>query len=471
MILPKSGKTSDIMFEVYYQSYNFKESCMDYHEPGWVKKEDIELSMEAVFIEAAKFYQGAERSTATGCHTLSLSKAQAVLKRTLRYYPSVYFVDRSSIAIHSGVKSLTRRAFLHTEQGNFLRAQQLLNKLIREYPQVYSNGRRTGSYAYIYKANIYWEYMNQPGKALKCLHKVIKHFSRERVWSHEHGWTCGIDALYDIPRLAEKCKLSPTRQLKEYRRVIRFSNDVNIKMAAIQLLAEVLRSQKKFKQAVLQLKKFILKYPCVLHYGWAFQGNRSMDALYMMVRILIEDLDDPGEVIRICEKIQAKTCTGKCGDLPDLFRVALFYKNVILDYTSGSRNVVAANYRLTFYPFTVPDIEKGLTAEIVRSRNRSDLWDWSLPPFRGMESHGVFMSGALRLEEIENHTPEKKKAVETLTVYKYPDRKSRVLKKIPPGTAYSTCYPLLLTRYSGRTRWLKIEISGGGMGWILQEEK
>ncbi|MCP4216924.1 MAG: hypothetical protein GY765_19900 [bacterium] len=146
----------------------------------------------------------------------------------------------------------------------------------------------------------------------------------------------------------------------------------------------------------------------------------------------------------------------------------MFYKNIILDYTSGTRNVVAFNYRQMSILPDGTDCEKMRFDDMMRSRKELDLWDWALPRISQYHGYG-FEAVALRLKEIENHTPEKKVAVEMLTVYKYPDRESRVLKKIPPGTAYSTCYPLLLARYPIRVRWLKIEIPGGGMGWILQE--
>jgi tetratricopeptide (TPR) repeat protein len=473
MALIRSGKTFEMMSQVSYQSYDPKIYWMKNHEEGWVKRADIGMSLEPIYLESARRLVYETREP-LDCRLREMERAKELLERIIRHYPGVYFFrqEPTKAVAYSSVEALRGIERIYVKQKQYRRGIKVLKQLIRECPDIYSCGQRSESYAYRDMAWIYWKYMNQPQKALDILQKVIKDFSSEAVWGFEFKSTCGMMALSEISIIAKEYKLSPTLKLKQFRRAMKNAASSAVKITSAQMVANLLRDGKKFRRAVNQLYSLIKKYPCTYYEDWYSSENQSISALAKIVDILVKDLDIPRDAVRICQEFYLNTKDLSCGNenvtVPEesLSTAALYFKNVILDYTEGPRDVVIANYRqlLEMLPRTdeeVKTLDKELQDSIHYSRNyKSFFWSWEGISFK-------YYPAWVRLKEIQAFTPGKRKVVDLVPMYKYPDPKSTVLKTISPYTEVLALYNINIMY---KIPWVKIKLPDGYIGWVSQSQ-
>jgi len=473
MVHIQSGKKREIMLHVTYQTYNPKKYFIEDHEQGWVRLDDVVLSLEGVFFSSIWHREKGNWQTA-GWRSLPLDTAVLFSKRVIKDYPDVYFRVRDfcSTEIHSSAQAMRELAWIYADQGKFDLALATSQQVIQKYRDIYSQGERSEPYAYSQEAQIYWKYMGQPRRALKSLHKILENFSEENLWGFEWSSTWGVEAIKKISQLSKDLKWGTNTQLGQYRRALHIAKSSTVKVLIAQKVADLLKEQGKIQQAIDLLKQTINKNPCAFYNNWMYSTNFSQWALQQMIQYVIKDQNHYHKAIRLCGEIFINTKDSKCGsaDFTDpvfsLSIAALYFQTALLDYSHGSREMVLRNYRNWLNVFPKPESwskseEKYLMKYTTILRpEKNDFWSLSQDI-----SYGFYYLVIGRLREIEAFKPGKKNTASMVSVYQCPDLGSGLLANLLPYTEVTILYNL-----DFRGKWVKIRLADDRIGWVQESQ-
>ena len=409
---------------------------------GWVSGADVSLSYAALYLSAGLCVDGYWQSMFWwGSSYTDLDASEKFFQLLLQKYPNEKLEDSEVIweeythhPLHCDIEALVRLSAIYVDQKKYTQALQMLEQIIQEHPKEYSGTTLASGDALLKMAEIYWKHLNNPQKALSLYHQVIREYPGEEIIGFEWNSTLDIDALGGIEKIGEIFPLSPETLIEQYQNVVETSRFDVVKMMACISKTNILRKEKRFKEATRFLLLELEKTPSAPITFYVTRVDYSILAFGLLCDIYREDLKDPERAIEVCRKIYTKSQGGV------LSTVALYFIASLYDYSTGSVSQVMNAYEAAITSPNFRDVDIG-------------------------DENSKRLSSRLAVLTSFKATPGKINR-KRVTIYQFADSKARPLTTLTQGTQVQVLYPW---KHQDRL-WYKVKVQDKLIGWLREDQ-
>jgi ankyrin repeat protein len=295
-------------------------------DSGWVEARDVSLTCERLL-----WAVGTELSDQS---ELDGEAAAHLFRAMVDRYPEQRFMADDVMtweSLHGGAAGLSSLAALATQQQRYQDAIEALNEIIERFPDTHSGSGVAGGTAHLQLASLYHEQIGSASEALSICQQAIVRYPGSRQEYYEGSSTVDIEAIELIETIGREHDLEDGELLRQYTLAGERSAFPVVKMIATIRQAEIMRRQGEAEAAVGLLSGAIKHHPRTQFLFFKFEADYSCNALDLLVRIWVEDLDRPQEALAFCTDLFFLHLD------PELDRVALYQRITIMDRCGAGR--------------------------------------------------------------------------------------------------------------------------------------
>jgi tetratricopeptide (TPR) repeat protein len=421
-ILKEEKKLKPCYYVHYYKSSSEAEG------EGWVIDQPVEFTYEGLYWSAGLHLGGWFGELVWRSKYKSLDAAERFFQLLREKYPGKLFtvshwgnlMRYNSHRYHSDITALNHIAQLNIERKDFSCAIQRLEEIRKKYPGINSGIGNAAGLALIDIAAIYADHIKNPMKAVETLLQVIWQYPGSKIWGFEWTSTLDIMALDKIVEIGKKHSIDSENMLKLFQKVTEVSEFKVVRVLAAIKKANLLRKEKRYREAIAVLDKAIAKDPSSGRgFWWRYGEDFSSEALALQGTILIEDLKVPKQALKLYRK------TGEKYRNAYIAKRAIFLTAEALDRTTGTPEEVIEAYRQS------EDYIAELRIQAIRS-------------FKSKQGFINDQAGK-KVSLLEMAAPG-----------------AGVIKRLKRGARVHTLYS---TEHQGHV-WYKVKTAGGTIGWL-----